>query len=94
MLGGFWQELRSHSHFIIGHRQFMELTLQLVRDHIQLVEIGVGRRPSGRCQVDAPTAFARPQEGLVCAMQRGWLPPSNAAGRRLRDLVALPPRWP
>ena len=48
----------------------MELTLQLVRDHIKLIEVGVRRRPSRRGQVNPPTAFPGPEEGLVGAMQR------------------------
>ena len=42
------RSLYSHSHFIIGYRQFMRLPLEPLRDGIYPVEIGVaGRPPAG-----------------------------------------------
>ncbi|BAS17110.1 DNA polymerase III [Arthrobacter sp. Hiyo8] len=62
--------LDSHGHFIIGYRQFMELTLELLRDRIDTVEVTVRRGPPGEGQVNAPAAFADPQILRVGAVQR------------------------
>lgn len=97
MLGGVWQESRSHSHFIIGYRQYMESTLQLVGDHIKLVKIPVRGRPSGRREIDAPPAFAGQQERPVRTVQRSGffqiVPESVGfvAGRRFSACPQHPP---
>ena len=51
----------------------MELTLQLVRDHINKIEISISWRPSRNAEVHAPTALTCPQEGLKSAVQRRGL---------------------